>query len=100
MAAGYAGLPSLSVPDLSILATDYLTPVTTAITGVQNQVTALTSGLAVLDCFAGVRGASNPGELWTLIMALSLVSCVQPAKTPRGCMLWDVFKLTCNNGKC
>ncbi len=62
MAAGLRDLESL-LPDLSILNTDFFSPVTDAVDGFQAQVTILTNGLAVLDCFAGLHGDDAPGAL-------------------------------------
>ncbi len=58
-----AGVPHLSVPDLSILNTDFVTPMQNAVAGVTDQVTALTKGLGTLDCLAGVYGNPAAGVM-------------------------------------
>ena len=62
IASCIAGVPNLLAPDLSILGTDFLTPIENVIDGVTDQVTALTNGLGTLDCLAGLHGNPTAGE--------------------------------------
>ena len=57
MNAVLAGLDLPSVPDLSVVNTDFLTPLTGVVTDVNSRITALTASLGTLDCLAGNYGS-------------------------------------------
>ena len=61
MNAGLAGIKLPSLPDLSVVNTDFLTPLTGVVTDVNSRITALTASLGTLDCLASTYGSTAAG---------------------------------------
>ena len=72
-----AGIDLPTVPDLSVVNTDFLNPLTSVVTDVNSQITALTASLGTLDCLAGTYGTAAAGARALLMLQLLVTTAKQ-----------------------